>query len=110
MRNFVVSHPDYKGDGVVTPSISDDLVQLCDDIGVGETSCPELLGGVFIRPLLRDDPYAGSEDTTTSAALCTDGAKLPASYKPQSYCSAGDWYSVLMGSGPDPDTYLDSSV
>ena len=55
MRNFVRSHPEYKGDGKLTSSIADDLMLLCNDIGMGAVQCPELLGDAYIEPICVKD-------------------------------------------------------
>lgn len=106
IRDFVKEHPDYRGDGVLTSEIADDLIQACDDIGMGRVSRPDLHGDIFIRPLLQDDPY--TDNCNGNTAICS-GSQLPKSYTPRSHCS-GNTYSVLMGSGPEPDTYLDTSI
>jgi glutamate--cysteine ligase catalytic subunit len=48
IRQFVQSHPDYKHDSVVSPSIAYDLMIACKEIGEGERPCPEILGDVKI--------------------------------------------------------------
>lgn len=42
IREFVHNHPLYKGDGMVPPQVSDELLRLCDDIGMRRAS---LYGG-----------------------------------------------------------------
>jgi len=45
MRNFVTRHPLYTPlSGALTPRIADDLLQACEDIGMGRVQCPELYG------------------------------------------------------------------
>ncbi|KAF7727431.1 hypothetical protein EC973_007500 [Apophysomyces ossiformis] len=44
LRKFVTSHPDYKQDSVVTPTITYDMVKTVDKIAKGEIKVPELLG------------------------------------------------------------------
>jgi len=45
IRNFVTSHPHYlPHSGVLTPTVANDLLQACEDIGMGRVSCPELYG------------------------------------------------------------------
>jgi hypothetical protein len=44
LRKFVEQHPDYRGDGTMTPFIADDLLELCEDIGMGRVQCHELYG------------------------------------------------------------------
>lgn len=57
MRNFVRSHPAYKGDSVVTDEIAFDLMQACKDIGEGKLHVPELLGDVKIEPITTEGAY-----------------------------------------------------
>ena len=108
IRKFVKEHNDYRGDGVLTPEIADDLIRVCDDVGMGRVSRPDLHGDIFIRPLQRDDPYV--DNCEESSATCSASSRLPQSYTPRSYCSAGNAFSVLSGSGPEPDTYLDTVI
>lgn len=42
-RDFVLRHPDYRHDSVVSERITYDLVSTCADITDGKLSCPELL-------------------------------------------------------------------
>ena len=51
MRTFVLSHPEYKQDSVVSTGVARDLMQKCHNIGVGVEHVPELHGEVF-APLL----------------------------------------------------------
>ena len=45
IRNFVTSHPHYvPRSGVLTPTVANDLLQACEDIGMGRVQCPELYG------------------------------------------------------------------
>jgi glutamate--cysteine ligase catalytic subunit len=45
MRNYVTRHPAYaRGSGRLTPAVADDLLKVCDAIGMGEVLCPELYG------------------------------------------------------------------
>ncbi|GJQ86461.1 hypothetical protein Trydic_g10368 [Trypoxylus dichotomus] len=44
IRNFVVSHPDYKNNSKVSDKINYDLLKTVNDIQEGIISCPELLG------------------------------------------------------------------
>lgn len=43
-RQFVMNHPDYKHDSVVSSSITYDIVKRADQIAKGEIKAPELLG------------------------------------------------------------------
>ena len=36
IRDFIEGHADYNGDGIVSPNVSDDLLELCDKIGAGK--------------------------------------------------------------------------
>lgn len=53
IRRFVSSHPDYKQDSVVPPSVAYDLLQTCQAIGEGRMQCPELLGDIVIERYVR---------------------------------------------------------
>ncbi|KAI9023558.1 glutamate-cysteine ligase-domain-containing protein [Phycomyces nitens] len=44
LRQFVMNHPAYKHDSVVSPEITFDLVETVDKIAKGELKVPELLG------------------------------------------------------------------
>lgn len=57
MRNYVRSHPAYKGDSVVTDEIAYDLVRMCTDIGLGSVHVPELLGDVTVDPVTAEGAY-----------------------------------------------------
>jgi len=57
MRNYVRSHPAYRGDSVVTDEIAYDLVKICTDIGLGNVHIPELLGDVTIQPVTTQGAY-----------------------------------------------------
>lgn len=57
MRNFVRSHPSYKGDSVVSDEIAYDLMIACKEIGEGKLHVPELLGNVRIEPITVDGAY-----------------------------------------------------
>jgi hypothetical protein len=57
MRNFVGSHPDYRHDSVITDTIAFDLVNACNDIGLGRRPCPELLGKIIIDPIAKENNY-----------------------------------------------------
>jgi glutamate--cysteine ligase catalytic subunit len=103
MRRFITSHAEYAGDGKLTSKIADDLVKLCDDIGMGRVSRPDLLGDVYIRPLSCESPYDDTSFCSPATAKCSPIA----TYRPKSFCEGGTM-SVLYGSGPQPDTYLDS--
>eukprot|EP00545_Synedropsis_sp_CCMP1620_P000294 CAMPEP_0119008490 /NCGR_PEP_ID=MMETSP1176-20130426/3727_1 /TAXON_ID=265551 /ORGANISM="Synedropsis recta cf, Strain CCMP1620" /LENGTH=929 /DNA_ID=CAMNT_0006960827 /DNA_START=65 /DNA_END=2854 /DNA_ORIENTATION=- len=57
MRNYVRTHPAYKGDSVITDEIAYDLVKICSDIGLGKVHIPELLGDVVIDPITTEGAY-----------------------------------------------------
>lgn len=42
-REFVMKHPDYKHDSIVTEKINYDLIKACIKITDGEMRCPDLL-------------------------------------------------------------------
>ncbi|KAI8365960.1 glutamate-cysteine ligase-domain-containing protein [Radiomyces spectabilis] len=44
LRHFVMNHPDYQNDSVVSPSINYDLIKHVDQIAKGQVKAPELLG------------------------------------------------------------------
>jgi len=49
IRQFVMTHPSYRQDSVVSPEIAHDLMMACKEIGEGTRPCPELLGDVVIE-------------------------------------------------------------
>mmetsp|Transcript_34730 Transcript_34730/g.45919 ORF Transcript_34730/g.45919 Transcript_34730/m.45919 type:complete len:715 (+) Transcript_34730:174-2318(+) len=57
IRNFVQSHPEYKGDSVVTQGIAYDLLKECTEIGEGLKSCSDLLDNEIIKPLNLEDAW-----------------------------------------------------
>mmetsp|Transcript_29762 Transcript_29762/g.81748 ORF Transcript_29762/g.81748 Transcript_29762/m.81748 type:complete len:995 (-) Transcript_29762:98-3082(-) len=57
MRNYVQSHPAYKGDSVVSDEIAYDLMIACKEIGEGKLHVPELLGDVRIEPITAEGAY-----------------------------------------------------
>jgi glutamate--cysteine ligase catalytic subunit len=46
IREFVLQHPEYKQDSVVTQKINYDLMEMCDAISTGKTKSKELLGNL----------------------------------------------------------------
>ena len=44
MRKFVVEHPEYRQDSVVSEKIAYDLLVACDEISNKGRECPELFG------------------------------------------------------------------
>jgi glutamate--cysteine ligase catalytic subunit len=63
IRNYVRTHPAYKGDSVVTDEIAYDLMVACRDIGEGKLHIPELLGGVRIDPITTEGAYETKLDS-----------------------------------------------
>lgn len=51
MRNFVMSHPDYKHDSIITHTINYDLLEACHKISEGLLEVPELLPPLAERKL-----------------------------------------------------------
>ena len=51
MRNFVMNHPEYKHDSVVTQRINYDLLEACHQLAEGELEVPELLPPLSERRL-----------------------------------------------------------
>ena len=49
MRQFVLSHPDYKHDSVVSEIINYDLISKIRDISEGRSPCNELTGRLTSR-------------------------------------------------------------
>ena len=56
-RDFVRTHPDYKKDSVVSPTIARDLLQRCHSIGVGDVHEPSLLGENVVAPVRKENAY-----------------------------------------------------
>ena len=75
MRQFITSHPEYKGDSVVSEKINYDMMCQVDKMATGEVQSPELTGKLQSRaqPVLVQAPTksmelgAGPQDTPTSA-------------------------------------------
>lgn len=57
MRNYIRSHPDYKGDSVVSDLIAHDLLIACKEIGEGKLHIPELLGDITIEEITTSCAY-----------------------------------------------------
>lgn len=57
LRKFVTTHPAYKQDSRVTEEIAYDLVNACQEIGLGKRACPELLGDRTIKELTADEAW-----------------------------------------------------
>eukprot|EP01041_Mallomonas_annulata_P007504 gene7504-15355_t len=76
IRNFIDTHPSHEiGNSELTPGVVDDLLQMCDDIGLGKKQCPELVGDIFIEPLMAQSAYpmpislSGGSSTSTSDVM-----------------------------------------
>jgi glutamate--cysteine ligase catalytic subunit len=48
IREFITSHPGYKGDSVVSEEINYDLAKAIDEIERGVRAAPELLGKNYV--------------------------------------------------------------
>uniref|UniRef100_A0A7S1AJ05 Glutamate--cysteine ligase n=1 Tax=Noctiluca scintillans TaxID=2966 RepID=A0A7S1AJ05_NOCSC len=62
MRKFVSEHPVYRQDSVVSQEVAYDLMVLCDEIGRGVHTCPELLGNIVIEPVVKEGAYKTALD------------------------------------------------
>merc|ERR1712170_200035 len=51
MRRFVMQHPEYQHDSVVTHRINYDLVRMCSDISEGRCEAPDLIPPRSVRSL-----------------------------------------------------------
>lgn len=118
MRKVLKSHPSYQHDGRVTPEMTDSLLSLAEDIGMGRasqqvTQC--LVGDAHIERLCPSDdatdPYLGTEGISSSThQKSSESADLArkapcCSYVPVNSC--GTSTSVLSNSGIWSDNYLD---
>ena len=138
IRNVVRSHPEYAGDGRVTPGIADALLVLCDDVGMGRVQRPDLVGDARIEKLCVADvteryllsSLAGSNSSSSGSSVAVavdDGASCAEAeaveqpcvpYNPLNQCSTVrcDNNSSPVPGPPqphpwfllDPDTYLDT--
>ncbi len=89
MRSFVMNHPDYKQDSVISHRIAYDLLTTCHQIGIGAVHCPELFGSdgsIVIDKVRKEDAYgqvlAGritSDERTTLIETLVKRAKSPRS-------------------------------
>ena len=66
IRKFVVEHPEYAQDSVVSDGIAYDLMQACKEIGEGKRAAPELLLPVTkqVRVVNADSAYDVPLDST----------------------------------------------
>mmetsp|Transcript_10903 Transcript_10903/g.33424 ORF Transcript_10903/g.33424 Transcript_10903/m.33424 type:complete len:721 (-) Transcript_10903:921-3083(-) len=84
IRKFVMNHPAYKGDSVVSEEINYDLVRECQMISCGEKEAPELLGHMISSKPLVSGPESYDRFTT----LAPEGSHLRgASLTPSAYKS-----------------------
>lgn len=67
LREFVQCHPQYRGDGRLTPAIADDLLSHCDDVGMGRVAAPALYGA---RAKVKNLDEVDDEDLMFSDATC----------------------------------------
>lgn len=64
IRKFVMEHPDYKHDSVVSDTINYDLLKTLKEIQEGKRSCPDLLGySTMISKTKEDIPDALKNDS-----------------------------------------------
>jgi glutamate--cysteine ligase catalytic subunit len=68
MRDFVLQHPEYNKDSIITPGIAVDLMTACDEIGRGVRPCKELHGDVVIEPIIKEGLYLTPLSSKPSAA------------------------------------------
>jgi glutamate--cysteine ligase catalytic subunit len=62
MRNFVTRHPQYvPGSGRLHSLLANDLLQACDDIGMGRLQCTELYGNHTSRLVANIDQLSEQE-------------------------------------------------
>lgn len=83
VRQFVLTHDDYRGDSVVSDSIATDLMQACHDIGTGALKVPELHGSFPIGEVLAKDAYAVPLPGATKATKTKSTLDLMANYQTQ---------------------------
>ena len=57
MRNYVTAHPSYRHDSVVTSEIAYDLMMAATAVGDGSLPVPEILGGIVIDKINKEDAY-----------------------------------------------------
>mmetsp|Transcript_61309 Transcript_61309/g.171172 ORF Transcript_61309/g.171172 Transcript_61309/m.171172 type:complete len:695 (+) Transcript_61309:145-2229(+) len=94
MRNFVLQHPEYNKDSIITPGMAVDLMTACDEIGRGVRPCKELHGDVVIEPIIREGLYLTPLCSRPSAAArCSLLKKLG-----QRACAENGSFSTPSGS------------
>ena len=59
MRSFVMEHPEYKHDSVVSEHIAYDLLKTCHEISNKGQPCPKLFGCPETRTSRTTDPCPG---------------------------------------------------
>jgi glutamate--cysteine ligase catalytic subunit len=64
MRNKLVSHPDYRHDGLIPRSAANDFMDLAEDIGMGRKQCPKLVGRENFTHEIKVDKKEGIYMTT----------------------------------------------
>jgi glutamate--cysteine ligase catalytic subunit len=64
IRRFVQTHPQYRGDSVVTDEIAYDIIVACKEIGDGTRHESDLLGDMKINLLRKDGAYDIKLDAT----------------------------------------------
>eukprot|EP01035_Chromulina_nebulosa_P016858 gene16858-22345_t len=58
MRQFVMNHPSYNRDSIISQDIAYDLMNACKAIGEGSLKCPELYGDIEIERVRKEDAYS----------------------------------------------------
>ena len=83
MRRFVLSHPDYRHDSLVSERIAADLLAKCHRIGLGVEAAPALLGDVVIPEVRAKDAYAAADmgDSHRLSRISRSTAELMASHQ-----------------------------
>merc|ERR1712023_489484 len=112
LRKYVRDHPAYNFDGKLNSVIVDDLMEVCEKIGLGQFQCPSLVGeDVWIEPFDLSD----HEDSYLSTKMCDEivvppsirdtASSLSASplYSPKNHCSGR---SRQMEESSFTDSYL----
>lgn len=84
IRSFIVAHPDYRQDSIVSETITRDLIEKCHKITTGEDSAPELLGRFHYQrdgtKLTREDMMARMQEKLddSEGGLLLGSSLLPA--------------------------------
>ena len=92
LRNYINNHENYEKNGRISPTIADDLLKRCDDIGMGIIQEKSLLGDVFIENLSSEccsdeelKPFLADNYDKLVASGVVDCVK----YKPSNSCGDG---------------------